>query len=152
MPFGESRSFCHSCRYERNSLFSRILFEKGNDTSFATFPLGSALQTVEGKQKNIFAAVTKCRSCSSIWLASMSIPSSPNCKGLPGLQDKNNTKFLANHCSLSFRCLLLVKGRALLEVEALRLDHLCSFHTVFKHSTVPLYNLSFGRCCYFSSY
>lgn len=70
--------------------FIHYLFENDNDTNFATFPLGSGLQTVKGKQKNVFAAVTKCRSCSSIWLVLVSIPSSPDCEGLPGLQDKNN--------------------------------------------------------------
>lgn len=149
MRFGESCPFCHSCRYERNSVFSRILFEKGNDTSFATFPLGSALQTVEGKQKNVFAAMTKCRSCSSIWLASISISSSPNCKGLPGRQDKNNTEFLANYCSLSFSCLLLVKVRGLLEAEALRLNHLCFLSRGLQAQRL---SPSFGCCCYFGSY
>lgn len=71
-------------------LHSLPFYENENDTNFATFPLGSGLQTVKGKQKNVFAAVTKCRSCSSIWLALVSIPSSPDCEGLPGLQDKNN--------------------------------------------------------------
>lgn len=89
--------------------------------------------------------MTKCRSCSSIWLASVSNPSSPKvylgCRTKITLNPLPTTAtFLLDACC----CLKL----ALLEVEVLRLNHLCSFHIFFKHSTFPCYSPSFGLCCY----
>lgn len=144
VPFGESPLFCHSCRYRRNSWFSRILSEKISDTASLPSPW-SAFQTAEGNRRMILWLWLNVGLVQVFGLLQHLSPPHPTVKVYLGCR----TKITLNVC----QPLLLVQARALLGVgEAPEAGAPVLLSESSSTAPLPGHIVGFGHCCYFSFY